>query len=110
MLNKELLLMREDSPSTLKFTIEKQAKRYEGAVFAIDITYGGKVHRLTIGFGYGPESIALPYSGDYAEVAGVSGSGYISTWYNPAHVVIHDYGGGLEVINVQPGDEIVFIY
>lgn len=110
MLNKELLLMKEDSPSTLTFTIEKQADIPEGDVFAIDITYGGKRHRLTIDFGYGPESIALPYSGDYAEVAGVSGSGYITTWYNPAHVIIHDYGGALEVINVQPGDKVVFIY
>lgn len=110
MLNKELLLMGGGAPSTLTFTIEKQTDVPEGDVFAIDIIYGGKVHRLAIDFGYGPESIALPYSGDYAEVAGVSGSGYISTWYNPAHVIIHDYGGALEVINVQPGDEVVFVY
>lgn len=111
MLNKELLLIGGGVPATVTFTLEKQESINEGDVFEVDIEYGGKSHRLSLDYGWGPKSLTLPYSGDYASASSVRGSGYITTYYTPPHVFAQDTGEEpYGFVNIQPGDEIVFVW
>lgn len=98
-------------PAPVTFTLEKEESIEEGDVFEVDIEYGGKSHRLSLDFGWGPESLTLPYIGDYASASSVQGAGHISTYYIPPHVFAQDTGEEpYGFVNIQPGDEIVFVW